>query len=66
MSENQKLIWSCPVCKKLLADHGKLLACESNHCFDKARSGYVNLLPVKQKRAKLPGDNPEMIRARRD
>ena len=37
-----------------------------NHCFDKARSGYINLLPVKQKHAKLPGDNPEMIRARRD
>ena len=66
MLENQELIWSCPVCGKGLTDQGKLLTCERNHCFDKARSGYVNLLPVKQKHAKIPGDNPAMIRARRD
>ncbi|MDE5769862.1 MAG: methyltransferase domain-containing protein, partial [Oscillospiraceae bacterium] len=61
-----ELIWSCPVCGENLVNTEKLLKCSKNHCFDKARSGYVNLISVKQKHAKIPGDNPEMIRARRD
>ncbi len=64
MSEN--IIWSCPVCGELLTESDKFFKCSENHCFDKARSGYINLLPVKQKHAKLPGDNPKMVRARRD
>ncbi len=56
----------CPVCGEMLTESEKLYRCAKNHSFDKARSGYVNLLPVKQKHAKLPGDNPEMVRARRD
>ena len=60
------LIWACPVCGRPLMETQKSLICEKRHCFDKARSGYVNLLPVKQKHAKFPGDNPDMIRARRD
>lgn len=63
---SELFIWSCPVCGENLLNMEKLLKCPRNHCFDRARSGYVNLLPVKQKHAKLPGDNPDMIRARRD
>ncbi|MBE6877003.1 MAG: methyltransferase domain-containing protein [Ruminococcus sp.] len=59
-------VWMCPVCGELLTDSGNSLKCSKNHCFDKARSGYVNLLPVSRKHAKLPGDNPEMVRARRN
>ena len=59
-------VWICPVCGEQLTDSGKSLQCPKHHCFDKARSGYVNLLPVSRKHAKLPGDNPEMVRARRD
>ena len=59
-------IYQCPFCGGSLAESEKLLKCPQNHSFDKARSGYVNLLSVKQKHAKLPGDNPDMIRARRD
>ncbi len=59
-------IWTCPVCGNLLTETQKSFICEKRHCFDKAKSGYVNLLPVSRKHAKLPGDNAEMIRARRD
>ncbi len=59
-------LWICPVCGGILTESEKFLKCPKNHSFDKARSGYVNLLPVSQKHAKLPGDNPEMVRARRD
>lgn len=63
---SEKLILSCPVCGENLVNTGKLLKCSKNHCFDKAKSGYVNLLLVQQKHAKLTGDNPAMVRARRD
>ena len=59
-------VWICPVCGEPLTESGNSLKCSKNHCFDKARSGYVNLLPVSRKHARLPGDNPEMVRARRD
>ena len=59
-------IFRCPVCGEPLTESEKLYHCAKNHSFDKAKSGYVNLLPIKQKHAKLPGDNPEMVRARRD
>ena len=39
--------------------------CPANHCFDRAREGYVNLLPPHRKRSRDPGDNREMINARR-
>ncbi|MDE5737685.1 MAG: methyltransferase domain-containing protein [Oscillospiraceae bacterium] len=61
-----ELIWSCPVCGENLVNTEKLLKCSNNHCFDKAKSGYVNLLLVQKKHAKLTGDNPAMVRARRD
>lgn len=40
------------------------LTCTNGHSFDIARQGYVNLLPVQQKRSKHPGDSKEMIAAR--
>ncbi len=60
------LIWNCPICGKPLHAAGKSLQCESRHCFDRGRSGYVHLLPSNRQNAKLPGDNPEMVRARRN
>jgi 23S rRNA (guanine745-N1)-methyltransferase len=41
------------------------LSCVNGHRFDRAREGYVNLLPVQHKRSKNPGDNSEMVRGRR-
>ena len=56
----------CPVCGAALEEEKEHLRCGSGHIFDKARSGYVNLLPVSGKHAKLPGDNKLMVNARRD
>lgn len=42
------------------------IKCENNHSFDKAKSGYVNLLPVQFKKSKVPGDDKAMVNARRE
>ncbi|WP_075181972.1 23S rRNA (guanine(745)-N(1))-methyltransferase [Pantoea sp. 1.19] len=55
----------CPLCHLPLADSGGPLRCERGHTFDRAREGYVNLLPVQHKRSKAPGDSREMLQARR-
>jgi len=57
----------CPLCKKPLtcAAESKSFLCERNHTFDIAKQGYVNLLPVQQKRSKQPGDSKEMVLARK-
>ncbi len=55
----------CPICKKSLVLINKSYRCESNHSFDQAKEGYVNLLPVQHKHSKDPGDNKAMVNARR-
>ena len=55
----------CPVCGAALATEPAQWQCENGHCFDVARQGYVNLLPVKQKHSLHPGDTREMVAARR-
>ena len=57
--------WSCPLCQLPLQRQGGALVCPSRHSFDIAREGYVNLLPVGRKRSRDPGDNRDMIDARR-
>ena len=56
----------CPKCKKPLKRVNSSYICENKHCYDIAKSGYVNLLLPNQMNAKLPGDNKLMVRARRD
>jgi 23S rRNA (guanine745-N1)-methyltransferase len=51
----------CPVCDKELNDFCGSLRCESGHCFDRAKSGYVNLLLTGKKNH---GDDRLMVRAR--
>ena len=55
----------CPVCGAPIAPEEKAWRCAQGHCFDVARQGYVNLLPVQQKHSLHPGDTPEQVRARR-
>lgn len=55
----------CPICKTSLSKWDKSFRCENNHSFDIAKEGYVNLLPVNKKNSLNPGDNSEMIVARR-
>lgn len=61
-----KSIFSCPVCGGMLQYDDKTYRCVKNHCFDRAKSGYVNLLTSDRMHSKLPGDNKLMVRARRD
>ena len=55
---------SCPIDSTLLARNERVLTCENGHTFDLAKTGYVNLLPVQNKRSKDPGDSKEMVAAR--
>ena len=64
MREGVRLI--CPVCGSELTEEDKRLVCaKKGHSFDKARQGYVNLLPVQNKHSLNPGDTKEMLAARR-
>jgi 23S rRNA (guanine745-N1)-methyltransferase len=54
----------CPICKKSLARVKNSLKCESNHSYDIAKGGYVNLLNPGKKNNAVAGDSKEMIRAR--
>lgn len=56
----------CPLCNEPLNNQDKTWLCSNNHRFDCAKEGYVNLLPVQKKRSKDPGDNKEMMFARRE
>ena len=40
-------------------------ACPNTHTFDRARSGYLNLLLSNKKQSAEPGDSPAMMRSRR-
>lgn len=60
------LNYQCPLCQHALELNANTLKCTNNHSFDFAKEGYVNLLPVQQKNSKQPGDNLDMVQARRD
>ncbi len=55
----------CPVCSKNLIKEGKSYRCDSSHCFDEAKEGYVNLLTGKHKAGELMGDNKNMAQSRK-
>lgn len=55
----------CPLCQSPLDTDGQGVACQAGHRFDRARQGYLNLLPVQHKKSRDPGDNQAMVEARR-
>lgn len=57
--------YQCPLCHHTLTSRTGGFQCENNHQFDCAKEGYVNLMPVQHKRSKQPGDNADMMQARR-
>ena len=59
------MVWRCPSCGEALEASDDGLLCAANHSFDRAKEGYVNLLPVQKKRSKRPGDSLEMVLGRR-
>lgn len=64
-------LFVCPLCQSPLTPAADTWRCDGSlnlkqtaHPFDVARQGYVNLLPVQQKKSKAPGDSPQSIEAR--
>lgn len=55
----------CPICASPLNTIAGGVVCGAGHRFDRARQGYLNLLPVQHKRSRDPGDNQTMVEARR-
>lgn len=57
----------CPICQSPLVKHlpSQGYYCKNKHHFDKAKEGYLNLLPVQHKKSKQPGDSRAMMRSRR-
>ncbi|WP_019615878.1 23S rRNA (guanine(745)-N(1))-methyltransferase [Psychromonas ossibalaenae] len=55
----------CPLCQTAFSKTNNTQICANNHHFDIAKEGYLNLLPVNAKNSKNPGDNKEMMQARR-
>ena len=61
------VVLSCPVrgCGQPLDWGERVLHCARGHSFDRARSGYVNLLQPQDKRSQSPGDSKATAQARR-
>ncbi|SUB63023.1 Ribosomal RNA large subunit methyltransferase A [Plesiomonas shigelloides] len=60
--------YQCPLCHQplqLCRGEPRRWQCAARHQFDCAKEGYVNLMPVQHKHSKNPGDNKEMMQARR-
>jgi 23S rRNA (guanine745-N1)-methyltransferase len=58
------LVCSVRACGRPLSGE-RTLVCERGHAFDRARSGYVNLLQPQDRRSRAPGDSREVVAARR-
>lgn len=57
-------LFSCPVCNNRLLVTDGSLRCENGHSFDRAKSGYVNLL-LRNSAGKRHGDDAAMVAARK-
>jgi 23S rRNA (guanine745-N1)-methyltransferase len=57
--------YRCPHCSLALAESATVFECGSGHVFDRAREGYVNLLPGGRLAGGPSGDDDAMVRARR-
>lgn len=62
-----KSVLICTVrgCGAPLEPEGRGVRCARGHAFDRAKSGYLNLLQPQDRRSKRPGDPPEAVAARR-
>jgi 23S rRNA (guanine745-N1)-methyltransferase len=58
-------LFICPLCHTALAPEPRVWRCAKGHCFDVARDGHVNLLPVQFRNSRAPGDPALMVKARR-
>jgi 23S rRNA (guanine745-N1)-methyltransferase len=60
------MIFTCPVCKRILEKQEKAYVCGDGHSYDISAEGYVHLLPPNKMHSKIPGDNKQMVASRRD
>ncbi|MFT4939308.1 MAG: 23S rRNA (guanine745-N1)-methyltransferase [Paraglaciecola sp.] len=58
-------MWICPACQSPLSLLDRTWQCDLGHVYDQAKEGYVNLVLAQQKHSKEPGDNKQMVTARR-
>jgi 23S rRNA (guanine745-N1)-methyltransferase len=56
----------CPHCRGPLRDVEGGAVCARGHRFDRAREGYLNLLPAGRFKSRPAGDSAAMVRARRE
>ena len=56
---------ACPKCHKPLSICGNSYKCEDGHCYDIAKSKYINLLLNPDKSTNNPGDNKESLLCRK-
>lgn len=56
----------CPLCSLALIANTQGVFCANHHQFDRAKEGYLNLLPVHHKNSREPGDAKEQLMARRE
>jgi len=59
------VIWACPICRQPLIERAGGVACCANHQFDRAKQGYLPLLPAHHRRTASPGDDKAMLEGRR-
>lgn len=57
-------LFSCPICGQNLCVTSNTLKCQSNHCFDIAKEGYVNLDTNTRSSSKNSGDDKQMVLSR--
>lgn len=60
------MIWACPLCHSVLTLDENGAFCDTGHRFDRAKQGYLHLLPAHQKRSSAPGDDRQMLLQRRE
>jgi 23S rRNA (guanine745-N1)-methyltransferase len=58
-------VLACPVCGEELSVDAAGATCPNAHHFDRARSGYLNLLLSNRKQSAEPGDSLAMLQSRR-
>lgn len=57
--------YRCPICYEPFTTLSASWQCDNGHHFDRAKQGYIHLLPVQHKKSKTPGDDQSMVDARR-
>ena len=57
--------YRCPKCAQPLVEEATGFACAAGHRYDRAKEGYVNLLPGGRRKGNPAGDDHAMVRARR-